>query len=146
MDFDDFESKLITKLNTTFSNTVEVRSYPDDFSNYISQLKHIGGAVLIAWQGAFWEEPEGNNQSVLVQEGVYNWQFTVLKKNLSRKKNQTSSYDAIETIRTALSGFTPDGFDDCSVLYPVSAGFLERVGGFYAYQITMGHKIEESEA
>ena len=145
MDVNDFEDKLIAKLITQFGATIDVRSYPDNFDNYISQLTHINGAVLIAFQGAIWEPPEGNNQSVLVQEGTYNWQFTVLKQNFSRNKNQTGCYDALETIRKTLSGFTPAGFDDSSVLYPVDAGFLDRIKGFYAYQITMGHQIEESE-
>jgi len=145
MDVDNFEDKLIVKLNSVFLNSIEVRSYPDSFDNYVSQLTHAGGAILVAWQGAGWELPEGNNQSVLVQDGVYTWQFTTLKQNLSRGKNQTSSYNTIMTIKDALSGFTPAGFDDSSVLFPVDAGFLDKIKGFYAYQITMGHTLEESE-
>lgn len=147
MDFDDFEDELITQLKTAFPDTaLEVRSYPDNPDNYISQLKHIGGAILVSFQGGSWETPEGNNQRVLVQEATYLWQFTTLKKSLARQKNQSGSYDTLELIRTTLSGFTPAGFDDSSVLFPVNVGFIERVKGFYSYQITMGHTIEESEA
>lgn len=146
MDFDDFEDKLITELNGNLTGSIEVRSYPDNYENYIGQLKHPGGAILIAWQGGFWDPPEGNNQKVLVQNCIYNWQFTVLQKNLNRTKNQSGIYDRIEEIRTILSGFTPTGFDDSGVLWPVNAGFLERQSGFYIYQITLAHQIEESEA
>jgi len=145
MDFDDFENKLRDKLIADISEPMDIRAYPDSFENYIGQLKHINGAILIAWQGGFWEPPEGNNQKTLTQNCTYNWQFSVLKKNLSRKKNQSGAYDVIEEIRQILSGFTPAGFDDSSVMWPVDAGFLERRNGFYVYQITMSHQIEESE-
>ena len=144
MDFNDFEDKLLVELQANITG-IEIRSYPDDFDRYISQLTHPGGAILIAFQGGTWDTPEGNNQSVLVQTGVFNWQFTVLVQSLKRLKNDTAMYDRLEEIRQALSGFTPAGFNDSSVLYPVDVGFLDRVYGWYAYQITMAHTIEESE-
>ena len=147
MDLVTFEKALITQLENNFSgNPPEIRSYPDSPESYIGQTLNDNGAVLIAFQGAVWEAPEGNSQSQLTQDSIYGWQFNIINKNLSEENNQHEAYGMLEQVRTILSGFTPTGFDDAGVLYPVSSGFLERTHGFYVYQITMGHSIEEAEA
>ena len=51
----------------------------------------------------------------------------------------------LEEIRKILSGFTPDGFDDSSYMFPVDSSFLGRESGFYIYQITFANTIEESQ-
>lgn len=145
MDLGDFEDKLIARIGTVSTN-IKIVSYPNNFDTYISQLTHPGGAILTVWQGSGWNLPEPNKVKRLSQKALYNWQFTVINKNLKLNKNQYGIYERIEEIRTNLSGFTPDGFDDAGVLFPVSAGFLEKRNAFYVYQITMAHEIEESEA
>lgn len=145
MDLVGYENALQSKLDTDLTESVKVESYPDDFQEYISQLKNVNGAVLIVWQGSSFEAPDANNEQQLIQDAIYNWQFTVLQQNMGPKNNQYGIYAIMEEIRTILSGFTPAGFDDCGVLFPVSAGFLERVNGFYVYQYTFGHTIPESE-
>lgn len=146
MDLVGFEKALITQIRDNFTGSKpEVRSYPDSATSYIGQTIQDDGAVLIAFQGALWEAPEGNSQSQLTQESIYTWQFNIINKDLSSENNQHQAYTMLEQVRTILSGFTPTGFDDAGVLFPVSSGFLERTHGFYVYQITMGHSIEESE-
>ena len=147
MDLVTFENALKTELNDSLSgNKPFVTTFPDDFGNYIGQLKSRNGAILIAFQGSNWEAPEGNAESQLAQQGVYNWQFTVITKSLQRDDQQQGAYLILEEIRTILSGFTPTGFDDSSVLFPVAQGFLSESHGFFVYQITMAHSIEEAEA
>lgn len=147
MDLVAFETELITKLEAELlpADSIEVKSYPNDFLDYIGQLSHIGGAILIAWQGSFADPPDPNSESVLTQIITHNWQFTILEENLSTTGNQNGIYDRIEEVRKILSGFTPPGFEDSTVLWPVDAGFLAREKGTYIYQLTMAHQIEESE-
>lgn len=146
MDLVGYENALRTQLEDNLTgNKPFVTTFPDDVSNYISQLKSRNGAVLIAFQGSLWEAPEGNAQSQLTQQGAYNWQFTVITKSLQRDDQQQGAYLILEEIRTILSGFTPTGFEDSSVLFPVSQGYLSETHGFFVYQITMGHFIEEAE-
>ena len=145
MDLPDYEDKVIAELVANLTASVEVRAYPDDYPDYVAQLKHPGGAILTVFQGTFWNPPEGNPAETLTQEAVYTWQFTVIQKSLKRQKNAHGIYDILEEIRTILSGFTPAGFNDAGVLFPVDQGFLEKRKGFYVYQITMGHTLEESE-
>lgn len=147
MDLVGFENALITKIKADYTGSdPEIRSYPDSPADYIGQTINDEGAILIAFQGALWDAPEGNSVSQLTQESIYTWQFNIINKNLAEENNQHTAYGMLEQVRTILSGFTPTGFDDAGVLFPVSSGFLERTHGFYVYQITMGHSIEESEA
>lgn len=146
MDLADYEDKVIAELIAEISTPRDIRGYPDDFEDYVAQLKHINGAILAVFQGAFADPPEGNPAEQLTQQVIYNWQFTVIQKNLKRTKNHHGVYDTLEEIRDILTGFTPTGFDDCGKLFQVSQGFLEKRKGFYVYQITMGHTLEESEA
>lgn len=146
MDLVSFEDALITKLLAEIASKAKVRSFPEDFDNYVSQLKHSGGAILVVYQGGLYSPPEGNDTGVLTQDSIHNWQFTVLQQNLRKEKNHHGVYDVLEDIRTILSGFTPAGFDDSSYLFMVEKGFLEKRSGFYIYQITMAHTLEESQA
>lgn len=146
MDLVTFENALVTELRDNLTGDKPfVTSYPDDPDNYVQQLKSRNGAVLIAFQGALWDAPAGNSVSTLTQQSVYNWQFNIITKKLSRDNKQHGAYSLIEEVRTILSGFTPAGFDDAGVLFPVSSGFLQEEHGFFVYQITMAHTIEESE-
>ena len=90
MDLVDFEGKLIAKLiaDVLPAKSIEIRSYPDDFERYVSQLTHPGGAILSVFQGTDWNDPEPNNKKILTQPGIYNWQFSVLGQNLSSTGNQ----------------------------------------------------------
>ena len=146
MDLVDFENKIKTQLEDNLTgNKPEVKSFPDDPDNYISQLTNRNGAILVAFQGANWEPPVANSESILTQNSTYNWQFTVLQKSMQWTNNQYGIYALLEEIRTILSGFTPDGFDDSTILWPVDSGFLSKTTAFYVYQITFSHQIEESE-
>jgi len=147
MDYTDYEKKIIVKLKADLlpADSIEVRTYPDDFTNYVGQLKHPGGAILSALQQGFWEPPEGNTQTVLTQDALFTWQFNVLGKSLSAKENQFGIYDRLEEIRKILSGFTPTGFPDSSYMFPIDQSFLGREKEYYIYQITFGNTIEESQ-
>lgn len=147
MDTTDFEKKIIIKLKADLlpAKSIEVRSYPDDFNNYVGQLKHPGGAILSALQSGFWEPPEGNVKTVTTQNALYVWQFNVLGKSLSSKENQFGIYNRLEEIRKILTGFTPAGFDDSSWMFPVDQSFLGREKEYYIYQITFANTIEESQ-
>lgn len=145
MDLSSVEDDLVSQIGSVIDN-MEVRSFPDNFNNYIQQLAHAGGAILVNLQGASWEEPEGNNQRVLVQNATYTWQCTIIKQNYSRQEAHQGVMDVIETLRTTLSGYTPDNLDDSSVLWPVAAGFALEVHGFYVYQMSFAHEILESES
>ncbi len=148
MDLNDYEEKIIAKLKADLlpNKSIEIRSYPESFDNYIGQMKHKGGAILVAFQSSFWEPPEGNNQTVLTQQAAYTWQFNIIKKNLSKQSNQEGIYDVSQEILRVLSGFTPDGFEDSSYMFPIDRSFLGREAQYYIYQITMGNTIEESQA
>jgi len=146
MDLVDFENKLITQLRDNLTGLKpEVKSFPSDPEDYLGQLKSRNGSILVAFQGANWEPPVGNSEKILAQNSTYNWQFTVLQRSLKQDNNQHGIYSILEEIRTILSGFTPAGFDDSTILWPVDSGFLSKSTSFYIYQITFSHQIEESE-
>ncbi len=144
MDFADYEKKLITKLETDLTAKVKVEGYPQDFDNYVA--KNRNGAVLVVWQGGFADPSEPNNEKTLVQNVTYTWQFTIIQKSLKLTEKHHGVYGIMEDIRTILSGFTPAGFDDSTVLEPVEFGFLEQRHGLFIYQITFMHTIPESES
>lgn len=141
-----FEDEINAELLAQLTAKVTVESFPDNFEEYVSQLKNRNGAVLTVWQGGAFDPSDGNNEQQLVQDVTYTWEFTVLQKSLKLRDKHHGIYEIIEDIRTILSGFTPASFPDSSVLEPVNSGYVSRVHGFYVYQITFSHTIKESES
>lgn len=142
MNIKTVENDIIAKLQADIEN-VEVRSFPDSPDEYI--LTHLGGALLVRYDGSEYVEPEPNNQKFLTQSRLFRWIITVMQKNLSFKNGHHGIYDLIEAIRSSLSGYTITSLSDASVMWPREDRFVSENQGQWVYQTTFVFSNPEHE-
>ena len=125
MSINTIENSIITQLQDNIAD-LKIEGFPDKPAEY--KLLHPKGAVLVHFQGASYTAPEEKN--FIQQEADLEFGVTLLIKGL-RDKN--GAYTYIDTIISALTGFTPTG---CNKMYPVKTDFLSEEGGLWQYALS----------
>ena len=137
------EDDIIAKLKADIT-TVEVVPWPDnpaDFKNL-----HPTGAILVRYDGSGYITPIPNSSKIIVHDRSSNWGISIIQENLRETKGHQGVYTLLESIRSALTGYTITGLDDASVMYPTSDGFTREVAGTWLYKIVFTFTFPEAES
>lgn len=125
MDIKTTEQAVIDRLESQITD-YKIEGYPDDPLSYV--LKHSNGAILVQYDGSSYTEPESYGIVSQKQKAVFG--IISITKNL---RTHTGAYDALESIKTALTGYVITGVGR---LYPVRDEFLSDRDGIWRYGIT----------
>lgn len=106
---------------------VAVEPYPDRPEAY--RLVHQAGALLVAYRGARYGEPESLGE--VIQERTLDFDVYVLARSLG---GHQGAYTYLEAARGALTGYAPEGFGR---LTPVEEAFLAHGEGVWMYSLTL---------
>jgi len=136
------EDAIVARLVSQIT-TVQIQSWPDNPADY--QLTHPNGAILVRYDGSEYVEPEANDQKKLIQDRRLNWSITILQLSLKDSKGHQGVYTLIESVRTALTGYTVSGFPDASVMFPTADTFTQEIAGTWIYSINFAFTYPEHE-
>lgn len=136
------EDDIVSRLNTI--SGIKAVSWPDAPGDYPKIFKN--GVLLVRYNGSNYENPEPNNQPKVVQERTLEWQIAILSKSFKETKKHQGAYTLIESVRAKLTGYTPTGFSDASIMYPLNDGFLTEEAGFHVYTANYAFTFPEAEA
>lgn len=142
MNLTTVEDDIVSRLNTITG--IKAVSWPDAPQDY--QKTFPGGVFLVRYNGSNYEDPEPNNQPKVVQLRTLEWQIAILSKSYKATKKHQGAYDHIESIRAKLTGHTPTGFSDASIMYPLGDGFLSEEAGYHIYTANYAFTFPEAEA
>ncbi len=136
------EDDIVSRLNTI--SGIVALSWPDDPADY--QKSFIDETILVRYNGSNYEDPIPNNQPKVVQTRTLTWQIGILSKSFKETKKHQGAYTLIESIRAKLTGYTPTGFPDASVMFPLNDGFLQEAAGFHIYTANYAFTFPEAES
>lgn len=136
------ENDIVAKLNEISS--VKAIAWPDDPVDF--QKSYPDGVLLVRYNGSNYEDPEPNNQPKVVQIRTLEFQIGILTKSFRETKKHQGAYTLIESVRAKLTGHTPTGFSDSSVMYPIGDGFVSEEAGFHIYTASYAFTFPEAEA
>lgn len=118
---------------------MQIDDFPENVQDY--QLLDNRGAVLVRYQGAVYERPEGNRSGTIEQERRIQWAITAVSTNLF---SNNGLYAKMELIRAGLTNFTLTGLTDSTVLYPVSENYLGNQNCQWWYEMIFEHATREA--
>lgn len=136
------ENDIVSKLNEI--SGIKAIAWPDapvDFPKIFPD-----GVLLVRYQGSNYETPDPNNQPKVVQTRTLEFQIAILTKSFRETKKHQGAYTLIESVRAKLTGHTPTGFSDSSIMFPLGDGFLSEEAGFHIYTANYAFTFPESEA
>lgn len=136
------EDDIVARLNTI--SGIKAESWPDAPADYPKTFPQ--GVLLVRYNGSNYANPEPNNQPKVVQLRTLEWQIAILAKSFKEKKRHQGVYTLIESIRVKLTGHTPTGFSDASIMYPLNDGFFSEKAGFHIYTANYAFTFPEAEA
>ena len=136
------ENDIVTRLNTISGITAV--SFPDDPADFQKTME--GGVLLVRYNGSNYEDPEPNNQPKVVQLRTLEWQVVILSKSYADSKKHQGAYTLIELVRAKLTGYTPTGFSDASIMFPLNDGFRSEEAGYHIYTANYAFTFPEAES
>jgi len=142
MNLETFEDAIISRLKDQISN-IQIESFPQDPIEY--QLTHAKGAVLVRYNNSDYTEPEPNEEGIAVTPRRLNWTINIAQRGLRYQDAHQGIYSILEQIRVALTGYTPTGFQDSSILWPTGDAFLFEEDGIWWYYINFANDYPEAE-
>lgn len=139
------EQEIVTQLKSVVDIDVKVEAYPNDPASW--DFDNAGGAALVRYQGSDYAAPVPNEANTLVQDRTGKFVVALLHRSLRAKEGHQGIYGLLETVRKALTGFTPGAATnpEATPLYPIQDGFVNREPGKWIYQIVFAQVGPEAE-
>jgi len=141
MDFQAFEGEIVARLKDSLGVLVHVQAWPDAVESF--QYTQPNGAVLVRFSSDTYSAPVANRAGKVIQDRTAEWSIVALHRNLS---SHSGVYPLLESIRSALTGWTLPSAPESTVLFPIRGGFIGRAPDKWIYQLVFGHTLPEVQA